>query len=405
MDKINFNLAYGVLAGGKSTRMGADKAQLMLNGRTFLEAVLDAGGDLRERIVSVAEDIPIPNVTIVRDERADIGPLEGMRQILLRAEAPACLIVATDMPYLTRAFVNALAARYSGSGNLVLTNGGRNEPMCSIYCRECAPVIEELQSAGRMRPAFLFDRVPTEYVSIGELGFSPDLVRNINTAEEYISAAQNRYQTDTPCRKFVGGAWIDHRLSLADERELTIAVNGRAPERIPCSPVDIEELVIGHVTAEGYGKIISMKIEGMRAEVTAEYAQRRVKPHADWNEAQIRAMHDYIVRDADAHRGSHSTHSCTLMRNGEILFSREDVSRHCAIDRAIGRAVQLNVPLAECVAFFSGRVSQAAVRKMIGSGIPVLCGKALPTAQAASLARRCGLTLLHCSDRRGLIQF
>ncbi len=169
--------------------MGRDKAGLLLDGKTFLERVLEAGEDFSERLVSLRTDGVLPplpaDVTVVRDENEDAGPLEGIRQLLRCAEKPACLVVAADLPRITAALTGALASCYPGSGNLVLTCGGKREPLCSIYARECLPVIVELQAQGLARPAFLFERVPTQYLALETLGFSVQAIRNINCPEDY----------------------------------------------------------------------------------------------------------------------------------------------------------------------------------------------------------------------------
>ena len=120
---------------------------------------------------------------------------------------------------------------------------------------------------------------------------------------------------------------------------------------------------------------------------------------------QLQALFDHVVRDAPSTRSGHSTHSCTLMLDGNILCTREDIGRHNAIDRAAGWALLHGVTISRCTAFFSGRVSTEAVRKAAAAGITVLCAKALPTAQAVRLAQRSGLTLLHISKNRGVLQF
>ena len=189
MEQRFSEIAYGVLAGGRSLRMGRDKACLLLNGKTFLERVLEAGAAFPERLVSLCADGIVPplpaDVAVVRDEHPDAGPLEGIRQLLRHTAKPACLVVATDLPGLTPALTAALASRYPGSGNLVLTCGGKREPLCSIYARECLPVIEELQTQGLARPAFLFERVPTQYLALETLGFSAQAIQNINCPEDY----------------------------------------------------------------------------------------------------------------------------------------------------------------------------------------------------------------------------
>ena len=183
-----FPLSFGVLAGGKSRRMGADKAWLTLRGRSFLETVLDAGSGFSERLVSLsadAEPFIIEGVKLVRDESADCGPLEGIRQLLRACTKDACLVTATDMPFLSADFLAALAARYPGSGNLALTLNGKFEPLCSIYARACLPEIDRLRAESRAKPSLLFGRVPTVTVRFEDMGFPERVLWNINRAEEY----------------------------------------------------------------------------------------------------------------------------------------------------------------------------------------------------------------------------
>ena len=193
MKKMNCKLAFGVLAGGKSSRMGQNKSRLILAGRPFLEIILQAGAYFSERIVSFSKEetadymfcFQSAGILTVQDTVSDTGPLEGIRQILLRTSCPACLVTATDMPFLTAAFLSDFASLYRGSGNLALTFEGRPEPLCSIYCRDCLEAIEELQRIQIHRPAALFSMVSTQYVSLESMGYSSDVIQNINDAEEY----------------------------------------------------------------------------------------------------------------------------------------------------------------------------------------------------------------------------
>ncbi len=192
--------AFGVLAGGKSSRMGTDKAQLRIGDRTFLQHILEAGRAFPERIVSFAaecdpaliEELYAANVGTCADEYVDNGPIEGIRQILRRMDGGACLITATDMPRLTGDLLRAIADQYSGSGNLAITVGGRIEPLLSIYCRECIPEIDALRDQGRRRPILLFERIPTEYIALEELGYSADLISNINSPDDYKKMIDDR---------------------------------------------------------------------------------------------------------------------------------------------------------------------------------------------------------------------
>ncbi len=224
------------------------------------------------------------------------------------------------------------------------------------------------------------------------------------------------YLTELDCKRLIDGSWQSGTISLVKEYELNVRANGAPLPTVMCSPADPEELICGLLITcrriRSIAQITSIRIDESEAahRIDADVLYADANPISDgkcanWDANMIRRLSEYIIRDAGAHRGSHSTHSCTLMRGGKIIASREDIGRHNAIDRAIGWAARSGVPINECVVFFSGRISGTAVEKAAAAGITVLCGKALPTARAVQLAKEHNITLLHYSEHRGCILF
>jgi molybdopterin-guanine dinucleotide biosynthesis protein A len=187
-----------VLCGGQSSRMGRPKAGLPFAGETMLPRVVRLLGEVVHPLVVVAapdqELPPLPaDVQITRDEERGRGPLQGLAAGLaaLRGRADAAYLSSCDVPFLRPAFVGRLIDLLGEQAICVPHVGDHHHPLAAVYRLDVADAVAELLAANRLRPFFLFEKVPTRVVEAAELAdVDPTFqtLRNLNTPEDYEAA-------------------------------------------------------------------------------------------------------------------------------------------------------------------------------------------------------------------------
>ncbi|MGA7694510.1 MAG: molybdenum cofactor guanylyltransferase [Candidatus Sulfotelmatobacter sp.] len=199
-DALARDVAAFILAGGKSTRMGADKAFVDYDGRTLLERALDLARSVTStvRIVGNREKFA-PFAPVVEDIFQDCGPLGGIHAALRASTTERNLMLAVDTPLVSRAFLQYLISQARGAPEavVVVPRVDRGwQPLCAIYRREFADAAESALRSGRNRIDRLFDGVRTRVIEQAELevaGFSLAIFRNLNTPEE-LEKEKSRFQ-------------------------------------------------------------------------------------------------------------------------------------------------------------------------------------------------------------------
>jgi molybdenum cofactor guanylyltransferase len=188
------DLTAFVLAGGRSSRMGTDKAFLLLEGQTLVERALELARSLTEdvRIVG-ARDKFAAFAPVVEDQYAERGPLGGIHAALSSTSSDFNLMLAVDLPFLQARFLHYLAdeARAANAVVTVPKAAGGLQPLCAVYRREFGLVAEQALSAGRNKIDTLFARVAVRIIEEGELvrfAFPATMFDNLNTREEWEQA-------------------------------------------------------------------------------------------------------------------------------------------------------------------------------------------------------------------------
>jgi molybdopterin-guanine dinucleotide biosynthesis protein A len=129
-----------LLAGGKSCRMGADKATIIFHGRPLWETQLDLLRKLdpAEIFVSAKTDPPWrPNeYKFVADESPSRGPLSGITAALKQTHSSHLLVLAIDMPFMNETYLRSLYDLAATGCGVIPKIDSRGEPLAAIYPRE-----------------------------------------------------------------------------------------------------------------------------------------------------------------------------------------------------------------------------------------------------------------------------
>jgi molybdopterin-guanine dinucleotide biosynthesis protein A len=183
-----------VLAGGKSTRMGKDKAFLEFRGRILLARVLElaAGAGSEVRIVGDPRKFAAFG-KVVEDIYRERGPLGGIHAALESSSTKLNLMLAVDLPLVQPNFLKYLisVAREAKALATVPRTGDGLQPLCAVYRREFARAAEQSLAQGKNKIDALFANVETRIIEPEELshaGFSGQMFRNLNTPEEFEKA-------------------------------------------------------------------------------------------------------------------------------------------------------------------------------------------------------------------------
>lgn len=193
-----------VLAGGRSTRLGRDKASEMLLGRTLLQHVIDRVAPLVTEVIVVrAPGQSLPDIAaaapvrIVDDAYPGTGPLGGICTGLAAASAARCLAVACDMPLLSQTLLRELLRR-SAECDVVMPVLEYPEPLHAIYARTCIEPMRARLDAGQLKITGFLGAVHVCYMREAECrAFDPDLLSFVNTnTEEELSRAEELLRGD-----------------------------------------------------------------------------------------------------------------------------------------------------------------------------------------------------------------
>ncbi|HEX8281155.1 MAG TPA: formate dehydrogenase accessory sulfurtransferase FdhD [Chthoniobacterales bacterium] len=435
-----------LLAGGKSTRMGRDKAFIEIGGvplwrrqlRTLEQlapAELFLAGHARAEWQDAA-------CTIIPDAQEDSGPLAGIVSALRRSSSPLLLVLAVDLPNITRDDLQRLLDLCTNECGVV-PRTDRFEPLVAAYPTRALSIAEQLLSARsyslqEFARHCVADGLAREH-HVAPADRAPFF--NMNTPEQLaLAAADNRR---TPSRAIditrhdpVHGPTA-RRDNVAVEEPLEIRVEDHSVAVVMRTPGHDRELAAGFLLTENLIRsssdifditqcgtsaaddvvnvalrdprvfdpakltrnVFSSSSCGICSKATIDAVRQTFPPIDD--DARIAsktifALPTRLRAQQETFERTGGLHACAIFdAHGEMQLLREDVGRHNALDKLIGRALlDDQLPLCGRVLFLSGRVSFEMMQKALAAGVPIVAAISAPTSLAVEFARESNQTLV-----------
>ena len=189
------NVAGFVLAGGQSSRMGRDKALLEIDGVTLIvravklvQAVLD-----EPTVIASKAGYESLGLRMVPDDFPGYGPLAGIATALHISQKPWNLVIACDLPYLTKAWLEYLIERasHSDADAVVPMNVRGPEPLCAMYHKNAEQRIRTGVQGGIRKVTDSFGNLRVEHVEPDQWkAFASGglLFKNVNSPTDYKEA-------------------------------------------------------------------------------------------------------------------------------------------------------------------------------------------------------------------------
>ena len=173
-----------VLVGGRSSRMGSDKARLPVNSRLLVEEVAESVREVAGNVALVGESRKYQDLklTCLDDLRPGAGPLAGIEAALAAERGDPNLIVACDIAGVSSALLDRLVTQSQirrVSCVVARESNGTIHPLCGVWNRDCLPFVQDALDHGRFRVLDILTQVGAEFV------YADCPIHNVNTPEEW----------------------------------------------------------------------------------------------------------------------------------------------------------------------------------------------------------------------------
>jgi FdhD protein len=184
---------------------------------------------------------------------------------------------------------------------------------------------------------------------------------------------------------------------LVHEEEVIVKLNGEI-HKFYCIPTDLGEMIAGNLKSRGIDSSLSRikKLGSNEFDVNVPEELVKTPRNCDSKKKRTKGEVFHLIEALNEHSFLYQRTGCThvigICEDKEIFI--EDISRHCAIDKAIGLAIRDGINLSNSFLVSSCRQTASTIRKAIFCEIPIVVSIAAPTDLAIKEAHKYGVTLI-----------
>lgn len=215
------------------------------------------------------------------------------------------------------------------------------------------------------------------------------------------------------------------------EYSLTVFLNGQELITKLCTPKSLESLVSGFLFSEGiiedveqikdiciverdgaalvtllkdrtgkfeetcfYRTITRGSAGGKSIDKSISNYLGKIETNIKINPEKVIKLAEKFNMKSDVFLNTGGVHSCALCTQEEIIYFEEDIGRHNALEKILGKTLLSKTPIEDKIIFTSGRLSSEIIKKAAKIRVPLLVSRSAPTDEAITLGEDCGITLI-----------
>ncbi len=217
-------------------------------------------------------------------------------------------------------------------------------------------------------------------------------------------------------------------LKVCEEAPVDLIVNGRKLVTFMCTPEDLYFLALGHLYARGLissleeirdlgvlqdirkviattRELLSQENHGLEGILTSGCGSGTVISDTYLNGKAIdstlkitldklKELTLQMFKGAVKHMDTGGHHCAVLANQWDIIFLKEDIGRHNAVDKVIGQGLLEGIDFSQSIMITTGRISSDMLLKAVACEIPIVVSRSIPSSLALEIAERLGITLV-----------